>query len=75
MSAREVVSPSDQPSAGPAIPSKRRMGHDDERLAHAGWLIRLLRRPEAGAASGLIATIVLFALLPGAGASIRCRAP
>ena len=68
MSAREVVSSSDQPSAGPAIPSKRRMGHDDERLAHAGWLLRLLRRPEAGAASGLIATIVLFALLPGAGA-------
>ncbi len=75
MSAREVISPSVEPSAMQAaepssmqaMPPKRRTGHDDERLAHAGWLLRLLRRPEAGAASGLIATIVLFALLPGAG--------
>ena len=29
---------------------------------------RLLRRPEAGAAGGLIATFVIFALLPGAAA-------
>lgn len=41
-------------------------GGDDERLAHTGRLTGLLRRPEAGAASGLIATIVIFALLPGA---------
>ncbi|MCB1494597.1 MAG: ABC transporter permease [Bauldia sp.] len=50
-----------------AISSKRH-GATDERIARTGWLTRLLRRPEAGAASGLIATIVIFALLPGAGA-------
>jgi simple sugar transport system permease protein len=38
----------------------------DERLANAGWLTRALRRPESGAAAGLVATIVIFALLPGA---------
>ena len=31
-----------------------------------GWLTQLLRRPEAGAAGGLLATIIIFALLPGA---------
>ena len=67
MSAREVTSPSVESGSIRSAPSKRRVGHD-ERLAHAGWLIRLLRRPEAGAASGLIATIIVFALLPGAGA-------
>ena len=48
--------------------SRKRHGGQDERLAETGWLTRLLRRPEAGAASGLIATIVIFALLPGASA-------
>jgi simple sugar transport system permease protein len=41
-------------------------GAADERLAAAGRLTRLLRRPEAGAAAGLVATMILFALLPGA---------
>ncbi|MCB1489428.1 MAG: ABC transporter permease [Bauldia sp.] len=50
-----------------AISSKRH-GAVDERLAQTGWLTKLLRRPEAGAASGLLATIIIFALLPGAGA-------
>jgi simple sugar transport system permease protein len=40
----------------------------DERIARTGWLIRLLRRPEAGAASGLIAALLVFAVLPGAAA-------
>ncbi|MEQ9691340.1 MAG: ABC transporter permease [Bauldia litoralis] len=52
---------------GTAGSSKRR-GEADERLATTGWLTRLLRRPEAGAASGLVATIIIFALLPGASA-------
>ena len=44
-------------------------------VAGAGWLTRLLRRPEAGAVGGLIATIIIFALLPGAPSrSTRCRA-
>ncbi|HEY6631696.1 MAG TPA: ABC transporter permease [Rhizobiaceae bacterium] len=38
----------------------------DERLAATGWFTKLIRRPEAGAAGGLLATIVIFALLPGA---------
>jgi simple sugar transport system permease protein len=49
-------------------PSNKRRGVQDERLAETGWLTRLLRRPEAGAASGLVATILIFALLPGASA-------
>ncbi|MEQ8699697.1 MAG: ABC transporter permease [Bauldia litoralis] len=48
--------------------SSKRRGEADERLAATGWLTRLLRRPEAGAASGLVATIIIFALLPGASA-------
>ena len=48
-----------------AVVSKKRIG-GDERVAQAGSLTRLLRRPEAGAASGLIVTIIVFALLPGA---------
>lgn len=39
----------------------------DERLASASPLVRLLRRPEAGVVCGLIATAVIFGLLPGAG--------
>jgi simple sugar transport system permease protein len=50
-----------------AAPNKRRDAAD-ERLAETYWLTRLLRRPEAGAASGLVATILIFALLPGASA-------
>ncbi|PZQ95919.1 MAG: ATPase [Cereibacter sphaeroides] len=38
----------------------------DERVARASLLIRLMRRPEAGVVLGLLATIVIFALLPGA---------
>ena len=62
-STSELAAP--QPAAG--IDRKGENG-TDERLARTGRLTRLLRRPEAGAASGLIATIIIFALLPGAGA-------
>ncbi len=47
------------------ITSKRAHG-PDERVARTGRFTQLLRRPEAGAAGGLLATIVIFALLPGA---------
>ncbi len=47
------------------IRSKRARG-PDERVASTGRITQLLRRPEAGAAGGLLATIVIFALLPGA---------
>ncbi|MCB1494006.1 MAG: ABC transporter permease, partial [Rhodobiaceae bacterium] len=50
------------------VTSSKRRGAADERLAQTGRLVRLLRRPEAGAANGLIATIIIFALLPGAAA-------
>ncbi len=40
-------------------------GSTDERLARTGWLVRLLRRPESGVVCGLIATIAIFAVLPG----------
>lgn len=46
--------------------SPKRAGGEDERLAATGWFTKLLRRPEAGAAGGLIATVIIFALLPGA---------
>jgi simple sugar transport system permease protein len=42
------------------------LGGADERLADTNLFMRLLRRPESGVACGLIATAVLFALLPGA---------
>lgn len=45
--------------------SKRRAG-PDERIASTGLLTRLVRRPEAGAAGGLIAAFIIFAFLPGA---------
>jgi len=48
------------------IKPKRAGGGMDERLASTGWFTKLVRRPEAGAAGGLLATIVIFALLPGA---------
>ncbi len=57
----------DTPAARFGIVSKKRGGHD-ERIARAGWGTRLLRRPEAGAAGGLIAALLIFAFLPGAGA-------
>ncbi|MBX3568106.1 MAG: ABC transporter permease [Rhizobiaceae bacterium] len=46
----------------------RRKGGDapDERLAATSGLVQMLRRPEAGAAAGLVATMIIFALLPGA---------
>lgn len=47
------------------IKPKRATGAD-ERLAATGWFTKLVRRPEAGAAGGLLATIIIFALLPGA---------
>src|SRR5829696_9700995 len=53
--------------SGGGISRKRREGRD-ERLTRTGWLTDLLRRPEAGAAGGLLATIIIFALLPGASA-------
>jgi len=62
---RQAISPSGVEGLG--IRSKRH-GGADERLARSGWLTRLLRRPEAGAAGGLVATIIIFALLPGASA-------
>ena len=62
---RQAISPSGMEGLG--IRSKRH-GGPDERLARSTWLARLLRRPEAGAAGGLIATIIIFALLPGASA-------
>lgn len=62
---RHAISPSAPETMG--IRSKRK-GASDERLAKTSWSTRLLRRPEAGAASGLVATIIIFALLPGASA-------
>ena len=53
------------PAAKFGVVSKRRGAHD-ERVANANWLTRMLRRPEAGAAGGLIAALVIFAFLPGA---------
>ena len=49
------------------VVSKRRSGHD-ERVARTSLVARILRRPEAGAAGGLIAALVIFAFLPGAAA-------
>ena len=55
----------DNPAARFGVVAKRRGAHD-ERIASANWLTRLLRRPEAGAAGGLIAALIIFAFLPGA---------
>jgi simple sugar transport system permease protein len=46
--------------------SAKRRGEHDERIARTGWLTRIVRRPEAGAAGGLIAALIIFAFLPGA---------
>ena len=40
----------------------------DERLDRASLALRLMRRPEAGVFTGLVATFVIFAFLPGAAA-------
>jgi simple sugar transport system permease protein len=53
------------PGARFGLVAKRRGAHD-ERIANTNWLTRLVRRPEAGAAGGLIAALVIFAFLPGA---------
>jgi simple sugar transport system permease protein len=44
----------------------KRAGGIDERLASTSRITQLLRRPEAGAGAGLLATMIIFALLPGA---------
>jgi len=62
---REAAASAAREAAPVGFSSKRR-GEADERLAKTGSFVRLLRRPEAGAASGLVATIIIFALLPGA---------
>ncbi|MBL8577140.1 MAG: ABC transporter permease [Mesorhizobium sp.] len=46
--------------------TSKRSGGADERLASTGWFKKLIQRPEAGAAGGLLATIIIFAVLPGA---------
>jgi simple sugar transport system permease protein len=51
--------------ARPAI-KRKSTGEGDERLAGASLAVRLLRRPESGVVCGLIATAIIFALLPGA---------
>ena len=57
----------EQPGTNAGVVSKHRDG-PDERVRHTGWLMRLLRRPESGAAGGLLAAFLIFAFLPGAGA-------
>ena len=52
-------------SAAPRIVRKS-IDLPDERLARAGRFTRLMRRPEAGVVLGLVATFVIFALMPGA---------
>lgn len=63
-----TASDSPRPADTPGRFVAKRSRGPDERLSHATWLTRLLRRPEAGAAGGLIASVVIFAFLPGAGA-------
>jgi simple sugar transport system permease protein len=59
---------SDKQAEGPPDLGLRRKGAGgpDERLAATGRLARLLQRPEAAAAAGLTAIMILFAVLPGA---------
>jgi simple sugar transport system permease protein len=38
----------------------------DERVARASTFTSLMRRPEAGVVLGLVATVIIFAMLPGA---------
>ncbi len=58
-----------QPSEPTRAPSvvRKSLGLPDERLVRTGGLTLLLRRPEAGVFIGLVATILIFAVLPGAG--------
>jgi len=54
-----------EPSRAPAVARKSLMA-GDERVAQTSRFTRLMRRPEAGVLVGLVATFVIFALLPGA---------
>ncbi|MCR8723534.1 ABC transporter permease [Frigidibacter sp. ROC022] len=45
---------------------RKSQGSADERLRRTGLAVRLMRRPEAGVFAGLVATLVIFAFLPGA---------
>ncbi|MDQ6435520.1 ABC transporter permease [Mesorhizobium sp. LHD-90] len=45
---------------------RKSAGGPDERLAATGRFTQLIRRPETGAAAGFFATMIIFALLPGA---------
>ena len=52
---------------GPEV-RRKSLAVADERLARTGVTKRLLRRPEAGVGIGLVVTLVIFGLLPGASA-------
>ena len=65
---RDAVSLEGDSTAAKSGGASKRRGVHDERIANESWLTRLLRRPEAGAAGGLIAALLIFAVLPGAGA-------
>ncbi len=60
----------DRPSRTEAAPSpdvlQKSLAGTDERIARTSRFTTLMRRPEAGVVVGLFATIVIFALLPGA---------
>jgi simple sugar transport system permease protein len=53
-----------QPAASEMV--RKSLGGPDERTARASLPTRLMRRPEAGVIVGLVATFVIFGLLPGA---------
>lgn len=46
---------------------RKSRGGADERLSHASLGLKLMRRPETGVFTGLVATFVIFGFLPGAG--------
>lgn len=46
--------------------TRKSLDRPDERVAKASAFTRLMRRPEAGVVLGLIATFLVFAVLPGA---------
>ena len=46
--------------------TRKSLDRPDERVAQASAFTRLMRRPEAGVVLGLIATFLVFAVLPGA---------
>lgn len=62
----EAISPGELKATDRFGMTSKRAAGADERLASTGKLTQWLRRPEAGAAGGLLATIIIFALLPGA---------